>query len=102
MGQSMRHFKITNSLVLISAHIVLANSLVTSCLADDLESVETIVSSVVRREGYRCDKPIYASKDEADSVPEEMAWFLKCKNATYKVKLLPHYLSEIEIIEIAK
>lgn len=102
MGQSMRRFKIKHSLVLISAHIVLANSLLKPCLAEDLESAETIVSSVVRREGYQCDKPIHAFKDEADSVPEEMAWFLKCKNAAYKVKLLPHYLSEIEIIEIAK
>lgn len=102
MGQSMQYFNIINSLVSTLAHIVLAYSLVTSCLADDLESAETIVSSVVRREGYRCDKPIHAFKDEADSVPEEMAWFLKCKNATYKVKFLPHYLSEIEIIEIAK
>ena len=70
------------------------------CLADDSESVETIVSSVVRREGYKCEKPIKATKDEADSVPEEMAWFLKCKNATYKVRLLPHYLSEVEVLEV--
>ena len=72
------------------------------CLADDTESVETIVSSVVRREGYKCEKPIKATKDEADSVPEEMAWFLKCKNATYKVRLLPHYLSEVEVLEVTE
>jgi len=69
------------------------------CLADETESVETIVSSVVRREGYKCEKPIKATKDVEDSIPEEMAWILKCKNATYKVQLLPHYLSAVEVIE---
>lgn len=72
------------------------------CFAEEMETPETIVSSVVRREGYKCEKPIKATKDAADSIPEEMAWFLKCKNATYKVRLLPHYLSEIEILEITE
>lgn len=69
------------------------------CFAEEMETPETIVSSVVRREGYKCEKPIKAIKDTTDSIPEEMAWFLKCKNATYKVRLLPHYLSEVEILE---
>jgi hypothetical protein len=72
------------------------------CLADDLESPETIVSSLVRREGYKCEKPIKATKDLEDSVPDEMAWFLKCKNATYKVQLLPHYLSAVEVLELTE
>jgi hypothetical protein len=72
------------------------------CLADDTESAETVISSVVRREGYKCEKPIKATKDVEDSVPEEMAWFLKCKNATYKVQLLPHYLSTVEVIEVTE
>ena len=63
------------------------------------ESPETIISAVVRREGYVCEKPIKATKDEIDSIPEEMAWILKCKNLTYKVRLYPHYLSHIEILE---
>jgi len=63
------------------------------------ESPETIISAVVRREGYVCEKPIKATKDEIDSIPEEMAWILTCKNLTYKVRLYPHYLSHIEILE---
>ena len=69
-------------------------------MADDLESPETIISSVVRREGYKCEKPIKATKNVEDSIPEEMAWILKCKNATYKVQLLPHYLSAVEVLEV--
>jgi len=102
MDQNMQSFKKILSPVLFPVHIVLALWSVTLCLAEDLESAETIVSSVVRREGYRCDKPIHASKDEADSIPEVMAWFLKCKNATYKVQLLPHYLSHVEVLEVTK
>ena len=102
MDQNMQSSKKILFLVLFPAQIVLAFWSVTPCLAEDLESPETIVSSVVRREGYRCDKPIHASKDEADSIPEVMAWFLKCKNATYKVRLLPHYLSHVEVLEMVK
>ena len=102
MNQNMQSFKKILSPVLSPVHIVLALWSVTPCLAEDLRSPETIVSFVVRREGYRCDKPIHASKDEADSIPEVMAWFLKCKNATYKVRLLPHYLSHVEVLELTK
>ncbi len=56
----------------------------------------------MRREGYKCEKPIKAIKDVEDSVPEEMAWILKCKNATYKVQLLPHYLSAVEVLEVTE
>ena len=45
------------ALVLFPAQIVLVLWSVTPCLAEDLESNEMIISSVVRREGYRCDKP---------------------------------------------
>ena len=63
------------------------------------EDAGTVVSTVVRREGYRCDKPITTTRDVADSVPEEEAWILKCKNATYRVRLLPHSLSHVEILQ---
>ena len=86
----------------IAGMIALLCVLAVPCLADDLESPETIISSVVRREGYKCDKPIKATKDVEDSVPDEMAWFLKCKNATYKVQLLPHYLSAVEVLGVTE
>jgi hypothetical protein len=61
------------------------------------EDAGKVVSTVVRREGYRCDKPITTTRDVADSVPEEEAWILRCKYATYRVRLLPHSLSHVEI-----
>lgn len=82
--------------------LLLFCTLIFPCRADDFESAETVISSVVRREGYKCDRPIKATKDLPDSLPDEMAWFLKCKNATYKVRLFPHYLSEVEVLEITK
>jgi hypothetical protein len=60
------------------------------------EDAGTVVSTFLLREGYRCDKPITTTRDVADSVPEEEAWILKCKNATYRVRLLPHSLSRVE------
>ena len=63
------------------------------------EDAGAVVSTVVRREGYRCDTPIKTTRDAADSVPEEEAWILKCKNATYRVRLVPHSLSHVEILQ---
>lgn len=86
----------------IAALVTLLCFLATPCFAEDSESPEIIVSSVVRREGYKCEKPIKATKDVEDSIPEEMAWLLKCKNATYKVQLLPDYLSAVEVLEVTE
>jgi hypothetical protein len=72
--------------------------IVSPSYAASSEGAGTVVSTVVRREGYRCDKPITATRDVADSVPEEEAWILKCKNATYRVRVVPHSLSPVEVL----
>ena len=67
--------------------------------AQDTRLAGTDVSTVVRRQGYRCEKPITATKDAAYSIPDEEAWILNCKNATYRVRLLPHSLSPVEVLQ---
>ncbi len=66
--------------------------------AESLPDASTIISTVIRREGYRCDKPMTAHHDDVDSIPDETAWILTCKNATYRVRLLPHSFSPVEIL----
>lgn len=73
-------------------------ALVSPSYAEDTEDAGTVVSTVVRREGYRCDKPVTATRDLTDSIPEEEAWILKCKNASYRVRLLPHSLSPVDVL----
>ena len=67
--------------------------------ANNFEQTETILSAVARKQGYKCLEPIEAIKDPADSIPEEMAWLLRCNNATYKIKLVTHSQSKIKVLK---
>lgn len=57
-----------------------------------------LIAVQVRDQGYTCDTPKSATKDEAASSPDEQAWVLECENATYRVKLVPDMAAEIEQI----
>ena len=67
--------------------------------ANNFEQTETILSAVARKQGYKCLEPIEAIKNPADSIPEEMAWLLRCNNATYKIQLFPHSQSKIKVLK---
>ncbi|MFO1039086.1 MAG: hypothetical protein U1E45_19760 [Geminicoccaceae bacterium] len=57
-------------------------------LAPAMAWAETAASDVadqVRAEGRKCEDPVSAKPDNADSRPDERAWVLTCKNARYRV-----------------
>jgi hypothetical protein len=43
----------------------------------------------IREQGYRCDKPLNAQKDITRSKPDQAVWVLKCKTATFRIRLNP-------------
>ena len=57
-----------------------------------------LIAVQVRDQGYKCDAPKSATKDEAITSPDEQGWILECEDATYKVKLVPDMAAEIEQI----
>jgi hypothetical protein len=52
----------------------------------DDESALDIVATTVRSEGYACEQPKRAHRDEATSLPDRAAWVIECANATYWVR----------------
>lgn len=58
-----------------------------------------IVSIQIRAQGLPCTNPTQAIRDIEDSSRDEMAWVITCREATYRVKLIPHVGAKIEIIE---
>jgi len=54
------------------------------------------ISAQIRAQGYRCDVPVSAERDPALSRPDEAVWILKCRNATYRVRLIPDMAARVE------
>jgi hypothetical protein len=55
-----------------------------------------ILAVRLRQQGHRCDAPFAANQDAAHSKPDEAAWILKCANASYRIRLVPHMAAVIE------
>jgi hypothetical protein len=50
----------------------------------------------IRRQGHRCDAALGAERDTQQSRPGEPVWIVKCSNATYRIRLIPHQAGHIE------
>jgi hypothetical protein len=50
------------------------------------ETAKDIVATTVRSQGYSCEHPKRAVRDEAASSPDQAAWVVECANASYWVK----------------
>lgn len=57
-------------------------------LATAQETDASIVADAVRDHGFACEEPVSASRDPAASAPDEAAWILQCKQASYRVKFV--------------
>jgi hypothetical protein len=57
-----------------------------------------VVAAQIRLQGHRCDKPVRAARDVGHSQPGVAAWLLECRNAAYRVRLVPHRAARVELI----
>jgi hypothetical protein len=55
-----------------------------------------IISDQIRRQGFACDEPRQAERDQRASRPNETVWILRCGNATYRVTLVPDMAAHVE------
>jgi hypothetical protein len=69
--------------VVISGSLIgMLSSLHSQTPADD-------VAAQVRSQGYQCDPSVTAKREVSLSKPDSTVWTLKCRNATYRVRLVP-------------
>ncbi|MEM9222870.1 MAG: hypothetical protein AAGB11_10750 [Pseudomonadota bacterium] len=61
------------------------------------ETAAEIVSAQIRDQGYTCDDPAKAKRDEP--ADDDAVWTLTCANATYKVRLIPDMAAHVELID---
>ena len=58
-----------------------------------------ILAVQLRQQGHRCDAPVTAVRDAGRSKPDEVAWVLKCANASYRMRLVPDMAATIEKLD---
>ena len=58
-----------------------------------------IVAIQLRSQGIPCANPSRAVRDIPDTLRDEVTWIITCKEAIYRVKLIPHVGSKVEVIE---
>jgi hypothetical protein len=54
-----------------------------------------IIAAQIRTQGYACNPPVAATRDQAASRPNETVWFLRCGNARYRVQLVPDLAAQV-------
>jgi hypothetical protein len=63
------------------------------------ESSKDVIAAQIRDQGYACEKPQSATRDEQASRPDEAVWILQCESAKYRVRLDPDMAAKVERID---
>ncbi|MES5482563.1 hypothetical protein QMZ05_07370 [Bradyrhizobium sp. INPA03-11B] len=66
------------------------------------QSLQDLLAIQLRAQGYTCDKPLKAERDDKLSKPDNEAWTLTCSNATYRVTRVPDLAAKVEKVEEGK
>jgi hypothetical protein len=67
-------------------------------IAEDVESPKDDIAAQISAQGYACDQPQSATRDPQASKPDEEVWLLRCKGASYRVRLIPDMAAQVERI----
>jgi hypothetical protein len=67
-------------------------------IAEDFEDPKDDIAAQIRRQGYTCEQPQSATRDNQASKPDEAVWLLQCEDASYRVRLMPDMAALVERI----
>lgn len=87
-----KHGKALRGVTILAALIGMPCSTNSQTPADD-------VAAQVRSQGYRCDRPVTATRDVRHSKPDSVVWVLECGNAAYRVRLDPDMAAHVTKFE---
>jgi hypothetical protein len=59
------------------------------------ETPANIIAAQLRMQGYACEDPVDATRDRKASKPNVTVWTLRCKNAAYRVQLIPDMAAHV-------
>lgn len=67
-------------------------------LAAQEETPIEILAVRVREQGYACERPVKAERDQAASRPLASVWLLECSNGRYRIVLHPDMGAQIQAL----
>lgn len=70
-----------------------------ACAAAQQETPANVIAVQIRKQGYSCDGAVSAEREQHASAPNAAVWILRCRNATYRVRLTPDMAAQVERIE---
>lgn len=97
-GSARHHAAAVLFALLVLFILALATAALGPARAADTEAA-TVVADQIRRQGFKCDGPVKAERDAKASTAHETVWALQCKNAGYRVRLVPDRAAKVEKLE---
>lgn len=61
-----------------------------------------LVATQLRQQGYACDDPYGATREKDAAAGVDAVWRIECKNAIYRVRLIPDQAADVEEIQSAQ
>jgi hypothetical protein len=55
-----------------------------------------ILSAQLRLQGYRCDAPVTAERDDHLSRADEAVWIVRCVGTSFRMRLVPDMAARVE------
>jgi hypothetical protein len=90
------------AIVLLSFALLLglavAAAIASKARAADPEAA-TVIADQIRRQGIPCEQPVKAERDATLSAPHNAVWTLQCKDAVYRVRLVPNSAAKVELLK---
>jgi hypothetical protein len=79
----------------VAAAVALTCLSALAVLAGEADADADIVAAQLRSQGYACQAPVAATRDRQASKPSSTVWVLRCRNASYRVRLVPDTAAQV-------
>jgi hypothetical protein len=60
------------------------------------ETAKELLAIQIRSQGYRCDMPVSAKRDQKHSGPDVSVWILRCEQNSYRMRLAPDMAARVQ------
>jgi hypothetical protein len=82
----------------VSSLVAMTQLYATVTLAAESETAPAIIAAQLRKQGFVCT-PQEAVRDIQRSVAHETVWAVRCGEASYRVRLIPHLGARVTPLE---
>ena len=81
------------------AILLLVVSTATAHCVSAQETAKDLLAIQIRDQGYRCDKPVSAKRDEKRSKADVSVWVLRCETRSYRMRLAPDMAARVQLLK---